>query len=273
MNERFKKGGLLTIGILILAVMLFPMYWVITVSFETGSQIFHSPPYFFPPTPTLDAYVSAFSSQWPHLVTSLIVAFGATALSLIVAVPAAYGISHFRFKGITVLIVALLISQMIPGVSLASGLFNIYERFGLLNSYTGLILADCTFSIPFNILILRAFMSSIPKELPEAAFVDGAGDWRTFFSIIIPVSVTGIITTSLFAFLFAWGDFLFAVTMMTDNSVEPFTVSLYGYLSSHSSQWSEMMATAVLGSIPAAFLLVISQRYITAGLTGGSVKG
>lgn len=273
MNRRMKKFSLFIIGILILAIMLFPLYWVIVVSFETESQIFHNPPFLFPPTPTFDSYISAFSAQWPHLVTSLIIAFGSMFLSLIVAVPAAYAISQFKFKGITTIIVALLISQMIPGISLANGLFNIYEKVGLLDSHIGLILADCTFSIPFNILILRAFMGSIPRELPEAAFVDGAGDWRTFFSIIIPVSMTGLITTSLFAFLFSWGDFLFAVTMMTDNSVEPFTVSLYGYISSHSQEWSEMMATAVLGSIPAAFLLVISQRYITAGLTGGSVKG
>jgi len=142
-----------------------------------------------------------------------------------------------------------------------------------LDSYWGLILADCSFSIPFDILILRAFMGSIPKELPEAAYVDGAGDWRTFFSIILPVSKSAIITASLFAFLFGWGDFLFAVTMSTSDAVQPITLSIYGYVSQYSQSWNEMMATAVLASIPAAFLLVLSQRYISAGLTSSSVKG
>ncbi|UOQ45425.1 carbohydrate ABC transporter permease [Halobacillus salinarum] len=273
MNATVKKGMHFTIGLIILAVMLFPLYWIVIVSLETPDQIFRNPPYLIPPTPTLESYVSAFSTQLPHLLTSLVIALGVTFLSMIIAVPAAYATTHFKFKGTTIFIIALLISQMIPGVSLANGLFMIYQKTGLLDSYLGLILADCTFSIPFDILILRAFMNSIPKELPEAALVDGAGDWRTFISIILPISKSALITASLFAFLFGWGDFLFAVTLSTKGSITPITVSIYGYITQYSQSWGEMMATSVLASIPAAILLVISQRYVSAGLTSGSVKG
>lgn len=261
------------IAILITVVMLFPLYWTIVSSLETNAQIFSTSPYLFPPQIDLSSYTEAFATQLPHLLSSLIIATGTTALCMVVAVPGAYAITHFHFKGITWLIVALLISQMLPSVSLANALFIIFNKIGLLNNYFGLMLTDCTFSIPFNILILRAFMQSIPKEISEAALVDGAGDWRTFFQIILPISRSALITSGLFAFLFSWGDFLFSVTMITQNSIEPITVSLYNYISQYSQSWNQMMAAAVMASIPAAILLILSQRYITANLTGGSVKG
>ncbi len=253
--------------------MLFPVYWTVTSSLETNTQIFATHPYLITPQFDWQTYRIALQTQLPHLVSSLIIATGTTVLCVLVATPAAYAISHLQFKKVTWLIVALLISQMIPSVSLDNALFIIFNKIGLLNNYFGLMLTDCTFSIPFNILILRAFMQSIPKDILEAAYVDGAGDLRTFIQIILPVSKSVLITAGLFAFLFAWGDFLFSVTMITQNSFQPITVSIYGYISQYSQSWNQMMASAVLASIPAAVLLILSQRYITAGMTSGSVKG
>lgn len=261
------------VGIIVTIGMLFPFYWVIVSSLETNTQIFHYPPYLFPPHPTLSAYAAVFLTQLPHLGSSLIIAGGSTALSLVVAVPASYAIARFGFRWTNVLIIALLISQMLPGVALANALFLIFTKIRLVNNYFGLMLTDCTFSIPFNVLILRAFMSHIPRDLTEAALVDGAGDWTAFFRVIIPLSTTALITSGLFAFLFGWGDFLFAVTMISAPSMAPITVSLYDYVSSYSLVWNQLMATAVLASIPAAFLLIALQRHIVAGITSGSVKG
>jgi len=120
--------------------------------------------------------------------------------------------------------------------------------------------------------VLRAFMVSIPRELSEASRMDGAGQWRTFFSIILPVSRNAVITAGLFSFLFAWADFLFAVTLTTGRSFEPITVGIYRFVGNQSTEWNSIMATAVLAAIPAAFLLVVAQRRIVAGLTGGAVK-
>jgi len=261
------------VGIVVAGIMLFPFYWVIVSSLETNTQIFHYPPYLVPPHPTLQAYSAVFMAQLPHLGSSLIIALGSTFLSLFVAVPAAYAIARFQFRWINILIVALLISQMLPGVALANALFLIFDKLHLLNNYFGLMLTDCTFSIPFNVLILRAFMRGIPSELSDAGLVDGAGDWGTFIKIILPLSATALITSGLFAFLFGWGDFLFAVTMISNAAMAPITVSLYDYVSSYSLVWNQLMATAVLASIPAALLLIGLQRYIVAGITSGSVKG
>ena len=254
------------IGLIITMVMLFPLYWTIISSLETNSEILHYPPYLFPPLPSLSAYIAVFLTQLPHLGSSLIISLGSTALSLVVAVPAAYAVARFDFRWTNWLIIALLISQMLPGVALANALFLIFNKLHLLNNYFGLMLTDCTFSIPFNVLILRAFMKTIPRDLTEAALVDGAGDWRAFFKIILPLSKTGLITAGLFAFLFGWGDFLFAVTMLTKSSMYPITVSLYDYVSSYSEVWNQMMATAVLASIPAGLLLIATQRYIVASI-------
>lgn len=261
------------IGIVVLAFMLFPLYWAVVSSLKTNSQLFHNPPAFFPPTPTLKAYVDAFNTQWSHLVTSLIVSLGTVVLSLLIAAPAAYALAHFRLRITLIIIIFLLLTQMIPTIILANSLYVIFNKAHLLNTYLGLILADSSYSVPFDILILRAFMVGIPYEIVEAALVDGASDWVTFRKVIVPVSTTALVTASLFAFLFAWGDFLFALTMTTKNTFQPITLSLYSYIGQYSQSWNDMMASAVLASIPAAILLLLSQRYITAGLTGGSVKG
>ena len=161
---------------------------------------------------------------------------------------------------------------MIPGIVIANALYTAYNDLGLLNSIPGLILADSTHCIPFAILILRASMIGIPPSIVEAARVDGAGLVRAFVSIVVPVSRNAIITAGLFSFLFSWSDFLFALTLTTTEGVRPVTLGIYQYLGSQVANWSAVMATAVLSSIPAILLLVLAQRFIAAGAVGGAVK-
>lgn len=273
MVNKVRKLPYTLLGIVIVVVMLFPLYWAIVTSLENEQQLFQHPPSFYPPTPTLSHYVEAFTTQLPHIETSCIVALGTVLVTLLIAVPSAYALAHFRFRVTFVFVFVLLLTQMIPNIILASSLFVIFQKINLLNSYWGLILADCTHAIPFNILILRAFMASIPFEITEAAMIDGASEWQTFLKVIVPVSKSGIITAALFSFLFSWGDFIFALTMMTKNVTQPITVSIYSYIGQYSQDWNGMMASAVLASIPAAILLIICQKNITAGLTSGSLKG
>ena len=136
----------------------------------------------------------------------------------------------------------------------------------------GLILADSTLAIPFAILILRAFMLTLPTSVLDAAEVDGAGPVRVFVSIVLPMSRNAIVTAALFSFLFAWGDFLFALTLTTTDDVRPVTLGLYTYVGAFVADWSAVMATAVLASLPAVVLLVVAQRYVAAGTTAGAVK-
>jgi multiple sugar transport system permease protein len=263
----------IVVGIVVTAILLFPLYWMLVNSLETTQEMFSIPAPLFPPTITFAPYVTVLQSQLPHLLTSLIVAVGTVILSLVIATPSAYALAHFRFRITLVVVFCLLLTQMIPTVTLATPMFLIFNKLGLLNSYLGLILADTTYAVPFNILILRAFLQSVPYELAEAAFVDGTGEWGAFIRVMLPVVTPGLITAGLFSFLFGWGDFLYALTIMTNSSIQPVSVSIYNFLGQFGAQWNVLMAVAVLASIPAAILLIAFQRYITAGLTSGAVKG
>lgn len=260
----------LALGVLFLALMLFPVYWMVNASFQGGGTAASSS--FFPTEPVLDGYVKALEQQSGKLVTSLVVALGTVAVSLAIATPAAYALAKFKLRWTSLILFALLISQMIPGVVIANALYTIYNDLGLLNTVFGLILADATHAVPFAILIMTAFMRSLPMSLVEAARVDGAGHVRAFFSIIVPVSRNSIITAGLFSFLFTWSDFIFAVTLTTSGDVQPITLGIYDYLNGEVQSWSPVMATAVMASIPAIAMLVFAQRHIAAGAVAGAVK-
>ena len=265
-----RSWGNTLVGVLILAVMLFPVYWMVNVSLQPSGSAVGTP--WFPLHVSFDGYATAVREQGGHLATSLVVALGSVVFSLLIATPAAYALAHFRVRGAGVVLFAILISQMIPGIVVANALYSAYNDLGLLNSVLGLILADSTHGIPFAILIMRAFLGSIPAEVIEAARVDGAGQIRAFVSIVLPMSRNALITAALFTFLFTWSDFLFALTLTTTEDVRPVTLGLYQYIGSFVNDWSAVMATAVLASLPAVVLLVVAQRFVAAGVNSGAVK-
>ncbi len=267
------QWGSTLVGLVFTALMLFPLYWMVINSLETNQEIFRIPVSLVPDQVTLAAYMDVWQTQLPHLATSLLVALGTAALSIVIATPAAYALSHFQLRITLGIVFVLLLTQMIPTVTLTTPMFLIFNQFGLLNSYPGLILADSTYAVPFAVLILRSFFLSVPKELVQAAFVDGTGEWGAFLRIILPLVVPGVVTAGLFAFLFAWGDFIYALTLSTGNTLVPVSLSIFTYLGQFNDQWGGAMAVATLASIPAAILLVLFQRYITAGLTAGAIKG
>ncbi|PPF46864.1 ABC transporter permease [Pseudoclavibacter sp. AY1F1] len=258
------------LGIVILAFMLFPVYWMFNVSLQGGGMASSST--FFPVSPDFSGYEKALEQQTGNLVTSIIVALGTVVLSLAISTPAAYALAKFQMPGVGVFQFVLLVAQMIPGIVIANSLYTMFNDLGLLNSIPGLILADATHAIPFAILIMTAFMRSIPPELVEAARVDGAGHFRAFWSIVIPVSRNSIITAGLFSFLFAWSDFIFALTLTSSETVKPITLGIYDYLEGNVQSWAPVLATAVISSLPAIVLLIVAQRYIAAGALGGAVK-
>lgn len=272
-RKAIRRWGATVVGIVITFLMLFPLYWMLANSFETTPEMFRNPVLLVPTQITFEPYITVWQTQLPHLATSLEVSLGAMAVAILVATPAAYALAHFRLRVTIFLIFLLLLSQMIPTVTLATPMFLIFNQFGLLNSTWGLILADSTYAVPFAVLILRAFFFSVPAELVQAAFVDGAGEWGAFFRVVLPLVVPGIVTAGVFAFLFAWGDFIYGLTLSTNNTVQPVSLSIYTYIGQFSDYWNNAMAVAVLASIPAAVLLVLFQRYITAGLTAGALKG
>jgi multiple sugar transport system permease protein len=257
-------------GIVIVAVLLFPIYWMVNVSLQPSGSAVGTP--WLPLDLSFDGYSTALSQQGRNLVTSLVVALGAVVFSLLIGAPAAYALAQFKVRFAGAFLFGILISQMVPGIVIANALYTAYNDLGMLNSILGLILADSTAGIPFAILIVRAFMTNIPREVLEAGRVDGAGQIRTFVSIALPMSRNALITAALFTFLFSWADFLFALTLTTTEEVRPVTLGLYTYIGTYVNDWSSVMATAVLASIPAMVLLVIAQRYVTAGTTAGAGK-
>jgi multiple sugar transport system substrate-binding protein len=257
-----------------LVVLLFPLYAVIVASFETNSQLFGASHYsFFPSQFTLSNYRVVLSQQGSHVISSLIIALGTTLVTLVIALPAAHALARYPFRVTALLVGSLLIAQILPSIVIANSLFLVYHRLHLLNSYPGLIVADASYAVPFGILVLRAFMLGLPRDVIAAARVDGATEWQGFTRVVLPMSRSAIITVALFAFLTGWGDFIFALTLLNGNTFEPVTLSIYTYVGEFSQNWGEAMALAVFAVLPAAMLLIAAQRYIAAGLTVGSVKG
>ncbi|MEU7871535.1 carbohydrate ABC transporter permease [Dactylosporangium sp. NPDC049140] len=260
------------IGVLLTAVMLFPVYWMLNVSLTRDTDMRDDPPHLFPLHGTLEGYRAVLDQQLPYLINSLLVGLGTVALTVALAAPAGYSLAKLRPRGGGVLSFVLLVAQMIPGIIMAMGFYAIYLRLGVLNSTGGLILADSTIAVPFGVLIFTAFMSGIPAELLQAARVDGAGTLRTFWSVVLPVSRNAVVTVSLFAFLWAWSDFVFASTLDGGGTQQPITLGIYHYIGNNNQQWNAIMATAVVASIPATLLLIVAQRYVAAGVTAGAVK-
>ncbi|UCM91348.1 carbohydrate ABC transporter permease [Streptomyces marincola] len=257
-------------ALLILAVMLFPVYWMISTALQPHTSIASTD--LIPSAPSFDNFSNALDTQGGSLVTSLIVSIGAVIVCLTLAAPAAYGLAQFGLKGGRAIVFGTLITQMVPGIVIANALYSAYAELNLVNSYIGLILADASLGLPFAIVLLRAFMVSIPTEVVEAAMVDGANRFTAFVRIVLPMSRNALITSGLFAFLFAWADFIFALTLNTTDDVKPVTLGIYQFIGAHVSDWGAVMATAVLSAIPAAILLVVAQKYIAAGIAGGSIK-
>jgi len=260
------------IGVVLTAIMLFPVYWMINVSFTSDQNLRKNPPDLFPIDGTLAGYRAVLSQQLPYLGTSLGIGLATVALTLVISAPAGYALAKLRPRGGTVVSFALLVAQMIPSIIMAMGFYAILLQVGAINTIPGLVLADSTISVPFAVLIFTAFMSGIPDELLQAALTDGAGRWRTFRSIVMPVSRNATVTVSLFAFLWSWSDFIFASTLDAGGNQQPITLGIYHYIGNNDQQWNAIMATAVTASIPATVLLVLAQRYVAAGITTGSVK-
>ena len=259
------------VGVAILAVLLFPVYWMLNVSLQHSSGAVATP--WLPTDISLHGYSKALHDQGGHLLTSLEIALGSVVFSLLIAAPAAYALAQLRVRGAGVVLLVILISQMVPGIVVANALYSAYSNLGLLNSVWGLILADSTLGIPFAMLILRAFM------LTHARVGDRGGRrWtapgRSGCSCrsCSRCRRNALITAALFSFLFAWGDFLFALTLTTTEDVRPVTLGLYTYVGAFVADWSSVMATAVMASLPAVVLLVVAQRYVAAGTTAGAVE-
>lgn len=262
-------------GVLITVVYLLPVYWMLATSFKDSADIFATPPQLFPSPISLTSYtetVANHSGIGRGLLNSAVIGVGTTLVTLAVAVPAAYALARLKIRFVPLLMLLFLVVQMIPAVNIALPMFVIFSRMDLVNSYAGLILANCSLAIPLAITVLRPYFLSVPGEVIDAAKVDGCTTWSAFLRIALPVSLPGVVTVTVISFLGAWGEFVFGLALASDESMQPITVVLAGLTNSFGTRWNDLMAVSAVVALPIIVLFVFLQRYIVGGLTAGASK-
>lgn len=267
--------GSTLIGSLIVLVFLFPVFWMVSTSLKAPAGIFATPPALIPSPLIFDAYRDAVFGD-PDVVraigTSLVISTGAMLLTLALAAPAAYGLARLQLPGGAVVLLLLLVSQLLPSIVIAGPLFVLFTRLHLVNSYLGLILADTTLTLPFAVIVLRPFFLGVPRDLEAAALVDGASRWGSFFRITLPLVRAGLVTVAAFSFLFAWGEFVFALSLTTGTEYQPVTVALNRLIGQYGTQWNSLMAISTTVALPIIAVFAGLQRFIVGGLTAGATR-
>ena len=256
--------------------LLFPIYWLVQSSLSTQLELFHTPAYFFPPHPTLKGLEDAWSVIGPDLWHSAIISVGTVVLTLILAITAGYGLLLARSRSSATLVRLLVLFGLVfPTITFVIPLDKLLYTLYLLNTYQGLILADSLYAVPLGVLIIYTYMLTIPHELLEAARVDGASSVKTLWSVVMPVARPAIATAAIFAFLAAWGDFLFAETFSNNPSVLPASIGIYNLIGTTTTvvSWPEVMAGSLILGVPALLAIAFAQRYVRAGISTGALKG
>jgi N,N'-diacetylchitobiose transport system permease protein len=263
------------LGLLVFLVMIFPVYWMISTSFKEGHNILADTPQFVPHPATLSNFSDAIHRDyfWDVVRNSLVIVTAVVLLSMVLAFLAALALAKFRFYGRGAFIVLILGVQMVPLNALIIPLYIQLSRAGLVNELSGVIITYLTFVLPFTVWTLRGFMLGIPKELEEAAMVDGSTRMGAFVRILLPLIAPGLVATSIFAFIQAWNEYLIAYVFLNDAEKQTLTVWLAGFTTQRGTEWGPLMAAATLTALPVLVFFLLIHRRIAFGLTAGAVRG
>jgi trehalose/maltose transport system permease protein len=270
-----KKIGFALMVLFIVVYTLFPFYWAVVTSLKQGSALFEVEAW--PRHPAWENYSLVFTEQpfGRYLLNSVLVASSVVILSLFLAVTAAFALARVNFRGRTTLMFLILGVSMFPQVAVLSGMYELVRALGLYNTLPSLTLSYLIFTLPFTVWVLTTFMRELPKELEEAAIVDGASPWTICMTVFLPLLGPALVTTGLLAFIAAWNEFLFALTFLLSPEMRTVPVAIAGMSGSnpHESPWGLIMAASVIVTVPLIGLVLIFQRRIVSGLTAGAVKG
>ena len=252
----------------------FPILWMVFTSFKSNTEIFALPPRLLPEVFTLEAYSAIFADpvKLRFFVNSYLVAGVVTLLTVVIAVLTAYAFSRFNFRFKNTLNVFIISTQTVPPITLLIPYFGMVVAFGIFNTYFALILTYMVFTLPYAILLMTGYLNTLPKELDEAVQIDGGTSWTALWRVIVPLSVPGIVATSVYTFLLCWNEFLFALTLTKSMEMRTVPIGIQLLMGQHAFEWNKMMAMSVMGSLPLLILYLIAQRYFLAGMTAGSVK-
>jgi N,N'-diacetylchitobiose transport system permease protein len=278
---RATRRALLNLaGLLVALFSLFPVLWMISTAFKPQTEIYSLTPHPVPLHPTLSNFKAVISGSvigmpyWDFLRNSLLVTVTAVVLSSLIALLAAIALARFRFRFRTSYLILLLIVQLLPQQALVIALFIDFRSLSLLDSLAGLIAVYTAFALPVTIWMLRNFAAAVPRQLEEAAAIDGAGAWTVFWRILLPLVSPGLVSTSVFAFIFAYNEFIFALTFLGTDTTK-YTLPLYVtyFYGQNSTNWGAIMASSTLFTIPVLLFFFLIQRRLGSGLMAGAVKG
>jgi N,N'-diacetylchitobiose transport system permease protein len=263
------------VGLAVFAIVVFPVFWMVSTAFKPDDEINSFTPTWFSTGPTLDHFRDAMARPyfWDTVKNSLIVVGAVVALSMVVAFLAAVALAKYRFTGNKLFVVLVIGILMLPQAGLVIPLYVVLARYGLTNELMGLVLTHLVILLPFAIWTLRGFIMGIPKELEEAAMVDGSSRLGAFTRILLPLVAPGLVATSVFVFITSWNEYIFANVILTDQSNQTLTIWLsYFYGTSRNIDWGGLMAASTLTAIPVVIFFLLVQRKIAFGLTAGAVK-
>ena len=271
-----RRIGWDVLGLAVFVVMVFPVFWMISTAFKSDDQIVGLTPTWLPLHPTLSHFRAALAKPyfWTDVENSLIIVAATVAIAIVLAFCAAAAIARYRFRGRKLFIVFVIGIQMLPQTGLIIPLYVVLARYHETNALTGVVITYLTFVLPFCVWTLRGFLIGIPKELEEAAMVDGSTRFGVFVKILLPLMGPGLVATSVFAFITTWNEYIFARILLNDQGKQTVTVWLsYFYGTSRHTDWGGLMAASTLTAIPVVIFFLLVQRRIAFGLTAGAVRG
>ncbi|MBP1995987.1 carbohydrate ABC transporter permease [Paenibacillus eucommiae] len=253
----------------------FPAVWMFATSIKPITEIFQVPPRFTSDHPTLENYRRViFESKIPRaFLNSVIITFCTTFMTLIISILAGYGFARYRFSGSRALSTGLLFGQMMPGVIIIMPLYMIFNKIHLIDTYAAVIIANMAVTIPMGVIMLRSFFQTVPRELEEAAKIDGASSLGALFRIILPISIPGIIAVGVNSFLNSWEEFLFALNLTHSESVKTLPIAVNEFSGEFVVDWGGMMSASVVISVPVLLIFLLCNKYFVKGLSDGAVKG
>ena len=274
-RRRARRWGVDALGLLVFLVMIFPVYWMVATAFKPGSDIFANTPVWFPTHPTLSNFTAAIDRPhfWSSVKNSLIVVVAVVTISLVLAFLAALALAKFRFYGRKAFIVLIIGVQMVPLNALIIPIYLVLAKANQVDKLSGLIVTYLTFVLPFTVWTLRGFLLGVPRELEEAAQVDGSTRFGAFVRILLPLIGPGLVATSIFAFIQAWNEYLMASVLVHSAGNQTLTLWLAGFITDRGTAWGPLMAGATLTALPVVLFFVAIQRRIAFGLTAGAVRG
>ena len=256
-------------------VSVFPLLWIFKMSIITRSELFQAPPTILPANPIASEYGQILGDPafQQALINSVIISGATTVICLFFGSIAAYAIARLRFAGKSFIMTLILAISFFPGVAIIAPLFIQFSTFGVIDTLASVIVTDVVFALPLTVWLLVAFFRELPKDLEEAAKVDGATTIQAFRKVIVPLAAPGVFTTAILTFIFAWNEFLFATTFLLTPDTQPVTVVIPNFASQYTTDYGAQAAAAVVVTVPLVIMVLIFQRRIVSGLTAGAVKG